>query len=286
VNEKALPARAGIVGAGQAGAALGHGLVRAGVNVVAVMSRTGRSAESLAAALGARAVADLGAVGASAELVVLAVPDDVLAGVAAALPARYGHKVLHCSGAVGMEVLDPARDAGASVGVLHPVTPLVPPAAPETLAGKPMGIEAAGDPGWIVALACALGGVPVSLAGVDRPLYHAAAAMSANLVVAMCATAVEVFERAGLSRDDAETLVGSLVTATARNVATRGPVAALTGPVRRGDAEVLDRHIKALARLEPDVLAAYKAASRRILAIMPEGEAKQRSSSVLGVAGR
>jgi len=277
-----------IVGAGQAGAALGHALLRAGIPVAAVASRTHSSAVRLATALQAQACSPVQAAS-SASLVFVTTPDDVLGAVveeiAHAGGFRPGQFVLHCSGVLDLAVLAPAERSGARVGVLHPVTPLTPPDQADTLVGKPMGCEAGGEAGeenWVCVLARTLGGVPVSLAGVDRVLYHAAACMAANLVVAMCASAEDVFLAAGLDAAAAQALVGSLVTSSARNVTRKGPRASLTGPARRGDANVIAQHFAGLQQIDEELAHAYKAVTRRILSLLPEGDAGDAARERLG----
>ena len=50
-----------------------------------------------------------------------------------------------------------------------------------------------------------------------------------------------------------------LVEATLENLAARGPVAALTGPLSRGDAATIAAHLEALARDAPEALPVYRA---------------------------
>lgn len=275
-----------IIGAGQAGSAIAHGLRRAGHKIAAVASRAGESAASLAAEVDARPASPDECV-ASADLIFVTTSDDaigeVVAGIAPGLGPR--HAVVHCSGVLGLDVLDPASLAGASVGILHPVTPLVPPEDPATLDGKPMGVESRGDEAWLLEVVADLGGRPVELAGVDRTLYHAGAVMGANLVVAMSATAEAVLVAAGVAEEDARTMVASLLISTARNVAGAGVKAALTGPVRRGDADVIRRHRESLATLDPELAETYRLVSRRILALIDDPRAKDASEAALEPAG-
>lgn len=295
-------ASAAIIGAGQAGAALGHALRRIGIPVAGVASRSDDSARRLAADLHAATMSPAEAL-AAAELVIVATPDDVTEGAVRQWASRLGERgtelhgttVVHTSGVLELAVLTPLGELGARVGVLHPVTPLVPPDDAATLAKKPIGCEISVPDGasatpetgdrsggnWATALASALGGRPVALAGVQRPLYHAAASMSANLVVGMAGAASRAFVAAGADTDDAAALVGSLLQATAANVAEHGPEVALTGPARRGDAQVLASHMQALAAVDPELAETYRLVSRRILDLMPEGDALDRAHAAL-----
>src|SRR5690348_4894969 len=82
--------RVGVIGAGAAGAALARLLAARGAEVVAVAARAPERAAALAAALpGAAAMAPEQLVR-GCDLVFLAVPDDTIAPLAAALPWRAG----------------------------------------------------------------------------------------------------------------------------------------------------------------------------------------------------
>ena len=116
------PPAIGIVGAGAVGTALGAALARAGWPVVAVASRdAGRRERFRSLVPGARAFAEATAVLDEAELIILAVPDDAIAGLAAELRMYAGQAMVHTSGALGAEVLEPARAAGTQIGAFHPL---------------------------------------------------------------------------------------------------------------------------------------------------------------------
>ncbi len=108
----------GIVGAGPVGTALGVALTRAGWPVDAVASRdpARRARFRELVGLGAKPFAEAGAVVDEVELIVLAVPDDALAGLASELRLYSGQAMVHTSGALGAEVLEPAMAAGTQVG--------------------------------------------------------------------------------------------------------------------------------------------------------------------------
>ena len=279
-----IPESVAIVGAGQAGSALAHGFRRAGLRVTTITSRTTEAAAALAAAVDADP-GDLEAC-TGAELVCICTPDHAVAEVAGALAdldaAQPGACFLHTSGALDLEVLDPLSARGAAAGNLHPVAPLVPPEDPATLEGKPMGFDAAGDPGWVETLVRLLGGRPVSLVGVDRALYHAGCVTAANLVVGLAGAAAEMFSASGVDPASAHELVSSLLTASARNVATDGVAQALTGPVRRGDAATVARHLATLEGMDSGLAETYRVVSARLVDLMEPGAARDRSARVLG----
>jgi predicted short-subunit dehydrogenase-like oxidoreductase (DUF2520 family) len=98
----------------------------------------------------------------------------------------------------------------------------------------------------------------------SRAAYHAAAAISSNLLVALEESAAELVERLGI--EEARELLAPLVLRTAANWAERGPDA-LTGPIARGDRATVERHRAALAETAPELLAMYDALAERAEAV-------------------
>jgi hypothetical protein len=112
----------GIVGAGAVGTALGVALSRAGWPVGAVASRDPVRRERFRELVpGIRAFAEPNALVDDVELVVLAVPDDVVAPLARGLRLYAGQAMIHTSGLLGAEVLQPALAAGTQAGAFHPL---------------------------------------------------------------------------------------------------------------------------------------------------------------------
>ena len=174
-----------------------------------------------------------------APVVWLAVPDREITAAAAAIPA--GPVVLHASGATDIDALRPHRPAGS----LHPLMTFPGPHAPPDLRGVPAAI--AGDTEAMDAartIATSLGLVPFVVPG-DRRLYHAAAVMAGNYATVLLAVASEALVAAGVPRDQAPGLLLPLALQSLRN-APPDPLAALTGPLARGDAGVLEQHRAAL----------------------------------------
>ena len=112
----------GIVGAGSVGTALGVALERAGWPVGAVASRDPARRERFRSLVsGVRAFAEPEALIDDVELVMLAVPDDVVVPLAGSLRLYAGQAIVHTSGLLGAEVLAPALGAGSQAGAFHPL---------------------------------------------------------------------------------------------------------------------------------------------------------------------
>lgn len=185
------------------------------------------------------------------EVIVLTVPDAAVQAVASRIPR--GPIVLHCSGALGVDVLRPHARAGS----MHPLMTFPgPEVAMPSLAGVPAAI--AGDPEALEAaarLARRLGMEPLHVPG-DRRLYHAAAVLSGNLATVLLADAGRALEAAGVPPEAARNALLPLALESLRNAA-RDPARALTGPVARGDRVTLDAHRAALREARLDDLLSW-----------------------------
>jgi predicted short-subunit dehydrogenase-like oxidoreductase (DUF2520 family) len=247
-------------------------LVARGWTPVAVAGRAPDSPSTLAVAerLGARAV-DVVDAGHEADLVLVATPDGAIADTALALApeARPGALVLHLSGACGVDELHKlqAERPDVAVGALHPLQSL--PSVARGLERLPGSWCAVDGPPAVERLALSLGMRPFRVAPGARAGYHAAATIASNHLVALLGQAVRVAEAAGVPP---EALL-PLVRASVDNVAALGADDALTGPVARGDADTVARH---LATLPADERDAYRALAREALRLTGRDDAPLR----------
>jgi len=265
-----------IIGTGRLGATLALALHRQGVEIAMVANRSAASAQQLAAQLGScRSVTANEA--AQADLVFLTVPDDALAPTAAQLPWRHGQAVVHCSGATEVSVLQPAADAGAQICGFHPLQIFSDPArALELIAGSSVAIE--GPPeleAQLQHLAGLLGMHPIRLPPGARVLYHGGASYAASFLLSMLKEAVAAWRSFGVDEAQALQALLPLAQGTLAAAASKGLSAAVAGPVSRGDAGVIARHLAAFEALGPEHAALYREMTRRQLALV---QATQRLS--------
>ncbi len=175
-------------------------------------------------------------------------------------PGSAPRLVLHTSGAVGADVLAPLADAGADVLAFHPAQAFAAGTPPEAFEGAAValgGDARALDRGR--ALAAVLGMRPVVVPDGSRAAYHLALSVASNFAVALAAVAAEILGTAGLPPDDADALVGPLLAGTVANLARARPEDALSGPIVRGDAVTVGRHLAALAAAAPHLTPVYAA---------------------------
>lgn len=243
-----------VIGPGRVGTLLGTSLSRAGHRLVAVAGGSGASRDRLCGLVaGARPHDDVTTAAGAASLVVLAPPDDALADVVTRIAVgdgfREGQRVVHVSGAQGLGVLRRAALSGARVAACHPAQ-TVPRGAtdPEVLVGAAWAVTADPDErGWARDLVEQLGGSPHDVPDEMRVLYHAALTLGANAAGAAVAAARALL--IGARVEDPAAFLDPLVRASVANVLAEG-AGALTGPVVRGDAGTLERHLR---RLDDDV---------------------------------
>ncbi len=252
----------GIVGAGAVGLALGVALDRAGWPVGAVASRDAARRERFRAHVGsARGFAEATALVDDVELVILAVPDDVVAPLAASLRLYAGQAIVHTSGLLGAEVLYPALGAGSQAGAFHPLVAFADlDRALASLAGATIAIEGDDDlVAHLADMAAAIGGVAVRLAPGSKAAYHAAAVLAAGGVTALLDTIREIAAVMGLDEHGTLQVYVPLLEQTVANARALGIAGALTGPVTRGDAGTIEAHLAALASGAPGALPVYRA---------------------------
>jgi predicted short-subunit dehydrogenase-like oxidoreductase (DUF2520 family) len=190
---------------------------------------------------------------AGANIVILAVPDAALPEVAYDLtmmgPAPPGCVALHLSGALSTEVLAPLHGAGYAIGSMHPLVAVADPwLAGERLFGAAFAIG--GEPAAVAAArraVSALDGLPLVIPQQLRPLYHAAAVVASNYLVAITGLATRLLHEAGVPEDDALPALLPLLRGTLDNIEQLGVLAALTGPIARGDTDTIRLHLARLS---------------------------------------
>ncbi len=200
--------------------------------------------------------------------VLICVPDDSIAEVAARIgrassPPRL---VGHTSGATG---LDAISTSGASHGLfsIHPLQTV--PDSETLLDGAPAAIAASNPEAseFAEALASSLGLEPFAVSEAHRALYHAAASISSNFLIALEQTAAEAMTAAGVEQPRER--LAPLIRRTVDNWVERGP-AALTGPVARGDEATIEMHREALGEVRPDLVEFYDCMVERTTAVAGE----------------
>lgn len=259
--------RIAVIGCGRLGKSLAYQLKAAGHDVFGIACRSAESTAKAAELTGLAAV-DAFKLSPKAEVVFLTVPDDMLQDVCEELVTNGGIQpgtvVLHCSGSRPSSVLMMAKDKGAFIASLHPL---------QSFSGfnkevnpfKNINFTVEGEPsamGIAHKLAQDLGAARCYTIGTQgKVLYHAAAVTASNYLVTLFKMAADLLEKAGIAKDDAFAVLAPLLNGTLKNLADNAPYyeMALTGPVSRGDTQVVDAHFEAIQSVVPETAALYKA---------------------------
>ena len=262
------PLRIGVVGAGRVGAVLAAALGAAGHDIVAAAGESDASRDRIAALLPQVRHEKPSVVARECDVLLLTVPDDMLANVVAMLSAsgaiHPGQYVVHTSGRHGLAVLADAIELGAHAVALHPAMTFTGTAVDlGRLPGCVFGLTAGpAERAFAESLVADLGGSPLWVSEEMRTLYHAGLAHGANHLVTLVTQAMEMLTAAGAS-DPAGTL-RPLLTAALDNALTQGD-AALTGPIVRGDVNTVRAHLADIAANAPTTLPSYVAMARATL---------------------
>lgn len=257
--------RIGVVGAGRVGAVLAAALRAAGHQVVAVAGESTASRDRAHDLLPGVQLAKPTDVARSCDLLLLTVPDDMLANVIVSLVGsgviRPGQVLCHTSGRHGLAVLAPAAEVGARVVAMHPAMTFTGTALDlERLDGCVFGYTAGpGEQAYVESLISDLHGVAMFVPEDKRTLYHAGLAHGANHLVTLVSQAMGLLTAAG-AVDPAATL-RPLLHAALDNALANGD-AALTGPIVRGDVNTVRAHLDSIAATAPDTLPSYVTLAR------------------------
>jgi predicted short-subunit dehydrogenase-like oxidoreductase (DUF2520 family) len=243
----------GVVGAGRVGAVLAAKLRAAGHPIVGVSGHSPASQLRIQTLLPDVDTLEPAEVVDRSDIVVLAVPDDVLDDVARELAphARPGQIVMHTSGRHGLAPLAPFAAAGARTVAFHPAMTFTGTEVdlPRTSAFGVTTLPA--DRELAAELVTELGSTVEWIDEADRTKYHAALAHGANHLSTIVAQSIDTLRDAGVG--DPSAVLRPLLTAALDNALAYGD-AALTGPVARGDVSTVRAHTETL---KGDVLDSY-----------------------------
>lgn len=177
------------------------------------------------------------------ELVLLCVPDRVIATVAAEVPV--GPWVAHVSGATPLAALEPHVRRFS----LHPLQSFSLARGPEQLDGAWAAVAAESETALAVGfgLAETLGLRPFEVADAGRAAYHAGASMASNFLVTLREAARSLLDAAGAPPDALDPLIRGVVDGGFE----------LTGPIARGDWATVERHLAVIRAERPELERLY-----------------------------
>ncbi len=244
----------GIIGAGKVGTSLAFVLKRKGLIITAVADVMEASLHTAENYLGKDVLytknnMDIMAV---SDAVAITTQDRVIQAVVKEIYEKAnrldGKLIFHTSGADSSSVLMPLDEKGAYLGSLHPLQTFPDiDSAIEVLPDTCIFIE--GDERAVPILRQIgenIGAKVYTIAGKDKVVYHLSAVFVCNLLSALMYAGKGLMDKINI--DFAPFL--PIIKATMKNIENKGPLAALTGPVVRGDVKTVKAHLASIEDME------------------------------------
>ncbi|MEE8399651.1 MAG: Rossmann-like and DUF2520 domain-containing protein [Desulfobacterales bacterium] len=254
-----------IVGCGKVGTTLAIWLSRAGYAITGLASNGPVSAKNAAALTATDHYGQTNwEMTLEADIVFITTPDGIISDVCDAISQRKGFKkdavILHCSGAHASTILSSAKDCGAMIGSMHPLQSIASIKSESnpfegiivSVEGEDRAVETARQ------IATDLGATSYTIRTEAKMLYHAAAVVASNYLVALLGLSFKLIGKAGIPDTDAYSVLQPLIGGTLGNIEKVGIPAALTGPISRGDVDTVAQHIEAMKAQTPELLSLYR----------------------------
>ena len=251
-----------IIGAGMVGTAIGFLLKKNGYKVVAVYDKSSTAVKRALPYTGRKAFLNPQDAVQKADCILITTPDDSISSACADIaisPAIKGKFVFHMSGAGGLDLLEMAKKAGASVASIHPLQSFSSiDQAIENIPGSYFGVTAdKKDLSPAKNIIRSLGGIPLVISPDQKPLYHAAACFASNYLVSLMNVVESIYQAAGIDEKDARKAYLPLVYGSLKNIEKSGSISSLTGPIARGDYGTIKKHITAIKKNLPQYFSLY-----------------------------
>ena len=248
------------IGSGNLAWHLAPALDNHGYSVREVYSQTPNHAEALADKLyNAELKASLDFSTSHSRIFIMAVSDAAIESIAQEIVLPDGALLIHTAGSVSVESLNFA--AAAATGVFYPLQSFSKNRKAD-FRGLPIFVESADDEAeeLLFEMGRAIGGNIQKISSEQRAALHVAATFASNFTNHMLMVAGQVCQQHALSY----AWLKPLIRETIEKSFALGPMEAQTGPAKRGDLPVLDKHLE-LLRDDEKLSEIYRVISQHIL---------------------
>ena len=251
-----------IIGTGMVGTAIGFLLNKSGYKVISIYDKSAAAMKRALPYTAGEALLSPREAVQNADCVLITTPDDLILSACKEIAITSeikGKLVFHMSGAGGLDLLEPARRAGASVASIHPLQSFSSiDQAIQNIPGSYFGVTADKKAQPIAKnIIRNLGGIPLVISPQQKPLYHAAACFASNYLVSLMNVVESIYQAIGLNKKDAQRAFLPLVYGSLKNIENSGSISSLTGPIARGDSGTIKKHITALNKNLPQYSSLY-----------------------------
>ncbi|MCR5601046.1 MAG: DUF2520 domain-containing protein [Ruminococcus sp.] len=260
----------GFIGAGKVGFSLGRYFSENGIFLTGYYSRSIQSAMEAAKFTGSKGYEELSELVGDSDVLFITVSDGAIKEVYDRVKVLgiAGKQLCHCSGSISAsEAFRDISSYGASCCSIHPLFPVSSKYDSfKELHKAFFCIEGNNDDVNVWSeLFRKFGNRTRVISGENKIEYHAACAISSNLVCALAAKSLSLLEKCGFTESEAISAFEPLIMNNIKRILAVGPAEALTGPVERNDVETVLKHIRCM---ENDVdRNMYMAVSRKLVDI-------------------
>lgn len=247
--------RINIIGAGRLGKTLAYlmvkqGLVQIGGIVNTSVETTQDAIQFIGQGIACASIAQLPA----ADVTFITTPDKniIETGRALALsPAlKSGSVVVHCSGALGADILSFVKEKHCWAVSVHPMHSFARPEI-SILQYQTTYCAIEGDEEAfpvVESLFNPIGSICYKIPAHKKSLYHAAGVFASNYLVTLAQVAFDCLLEVGLEQPLGKEVLAHIMQNTLNNLSHAShPIHALTGPVQRGDTAVISQHEKSFS---------------------------------------
>ncbi len=260
-----------LIGAGKTGKSIAKLLLgNQLISLTGILNRRHKSTQCAQEELGAlHAYHDLNEIK-PCDIIMIAVDDSSIAQVAHALSqagvVNAGTIVFHLSGTYSSDVLAPLQAEGALIASVHPLRSF---ADPDKAIAHFSGTYCATDGdnaalSVLIPLFTQIGATPFTIDPADKGRYHAASVFAANFPIALYHIAQKLYAECGINAKTSHHISHSLMQGVVTNAKDALDLkSALTGPLARGDTQVIDKHLAALDAT-PELRSIYVALSEQL----------------------
>lgn len=262
--------RTGFIGAGKVGCSLGKYFVTHGAEVTGYYDNEVMVAKDAADFTNTKHYEQLFKIVEESDVLFLTVPDDVIGHVwnrIKSMPIK-GRLICHCSGALSaLEAFPGISQKGAFGCSVHPMFAVSDKYhsfheltnAYFTMEGEAESLAK------VMELFRALGNPIKVIDSSKKKLYHCAAAICSNHVLALVQQSISLLSDCGFTEEEARKVLKPILCGNALHAVEDGTIKSLTGPVERGDIETVQKHISCLRQQEDRIL--YALLSKKLVEI-------------------